>query len=382
MRRRITLQSVADHLGVSRTTVSNAYNRPDQLSAELRARVLAAAAELGYHGPDAAARQLRRGRAGTLGVVLTSRLADALVDADSALLLRGAAVALEEAATDGADDAGAHALALVPVPPDADGARAAVSAIAVDGWLLYSLPDDHPAVTAVVERGQPVVVVDEPDLGAGVSFVGIDDRTGARLAAEHLVDLGHRRIGIVTVPLATRAVPGPVTPARLARPRLRILRERLAGWFDALDAAPVGDVPVWEAAANHPDAGREAAAGLLAAHPGLTAVLAATDQLAIGVTQAALRAGVSVPHELSVVGFDDVPRAARWDPPLTTVRQPLVDKGRAAVELLLADRGGSRPPEGGRPAGGRGPESRRASRRIEFPVELVVRDSTAPPPRS
>ncbi|RMH79063.1 MAG: LacI family DNA-binding transcriptional regulator, partial [Actinomyces sp.] len=373
-----TLQSVADHLGVSRTTVSNAYNRPDQLSAELRARVLAAAAELGYHGPDAAARQLRRGRTGTLGVVLTSRLSDALVDADSALLLRGAAVALEEAAARGAG-AGAHALALVPVPPDTDGARAAVSSVAVDGWLLYSLPDDHPAVTAVVERGQPVVVVDEPDLGAGVSFVGVDDRTGARLAAEHLVELGHRHLGIVTLPLATRAVPGPVAPARLARPRLRILRERLAGWFEVLDAAGIADVPVWEAAANHPDAGREAATALLAAHPELTAVLAASDQLAIGVTQAALRAGVAVPDELSVVGFDDVPRAARWDPPLTTVRQPLADKGRAAVELLLAEP--RRPGSADRTDAASGQTRHRTSRRIEFPVELVVRASTAPPRR-
>ncbi len=358
--RRVTLQTVADRLGVSRTTVSNAYNRPDQLRPELRERILATAAELGYRGPDAAARQLRRGRAGTFGVVLTSRLSAALVDPDTALLLQGAATALEESGR------GGHALTLVPVPTDDRGARLAVADVAVDGWLLYSLADDHPAVTAVVDRDQPVVVVDEPDLGPGVSFVGIDDREGARLAAGHLVELGHRRIGIVSLPLAAVARPGPAGADRLRRPRLRILRERLAGWTATLHAAGVVDVPVWEAAANHPDAGRRAAHELLAAHPDLTAVIAASDQLAVGVTQAALRMGIAVPDGLSVVGYDDVPRAARWDPPLTTVRQPLADKGRAAVELLLAAT-----------TAGAGDTS---PRRVEFPVELVVRGSTGPPP--
>jgi len=118
---------------------------------------------------------------------------------------------------------------------------------------------------------------------------------------------------------------------------------------------------VWKSGGNDQDAGREAAAVMLAEHPELTGLLCFSDQLAIGAAQAAERCDRSVPDDLSIVGFDDVPRAASWDPPLTTIRQPLVDKGRVAADLLLELIGGGEP------------------RRIELPIELVVRASTARP---
>ena len=111
-----------------------------------------------------------------------------------------------------------------------------------------------------------------------------------------------------------------------------------------------------------PDAGRNAALGLLEASPDLTAVLCFSDQLAIGAAQACSRLGLSVPADISLVGFDDVPRASTWDPPLTTVRQPMVDKGRAAAELLLEQIDGGAAP-----------------RRVELPIELIVRASSGPP---
>jgi len=118
---------------------------------------------------------------------------------------------------------------------------------------------------------------------------------------------------------------------------------------------------IWEAGANDPDAARRAAAEMLAANPDLTAVLGFTDQLAIGIAQAAGRLGLRVPEDLSVVGFDDVPRASTWDPPLTTVRQPLVDKGRVAADLLLRQIA-----DGG-------------TARVELPIDLIVRGSTSAP---
>jgi DNA-binding LacI/PurR family transcriptional regulator len=215
----------------------------------------------------------------------------------------------------------------------------------------------------VLRHDVPVVIVDEPDLGRNTSFVGIDDREGGRLAAHHLVELGHRNFGVIVHRLNTPPRLGPATAADLDRAALRIVRERVAGYRDALAAAGLDpdSMVVWEAGDNDPDAGREATTALLDASPETTALLCTTDRLAIGATQAAVASGRGVPDDLSVVGFDDIPRAATWEPTLTTIRQPLVDKGRVAADLLLAQI------ETGVP------------QRVNLPLELVVRSSTAPP---
>ena len=180
---RVTLQTIADRLGVSRTTVSNAYNRPDQLGDELRARIMAAADELGYRGPDLAARSLRTGRTGTIGLVFTEDLRFVFTDPDTTHFIQGVAETAALART---------GLTMLPVPVGFDVHESALMAAPVDGYLLFSVAGDHPAVDVVRSRGVPTVVVDEPDLGEG-AFVGIDDRAGARLAADHVLALGHRR---------------------------------------------------------------------------------------------------------------------------------------------------------------------------------------------
>ena len=357
MATRVTLQTIADEVGVSRATVSNAYNRPDQLSPALRERILGAALRLGYHGPDAAARMLRTGRMHSIGLLFTEDLKYVFTDPDTMLFMQGVA---ETSALAGSG------LTLLPVPPGMDIEHTAVRTAAADGHLVFSVSDEHPAVDALLSAGRPVVTVDEPDLGDRSSFVGIDDRLGARLAAAHLIELGHRRVGVLLGRLSTASAAGPVDAELEASMTIRIARHRIAGYRDAWDAAGLdpGDLVLWAAGGNDPDAARTETELLLAAHPELTALLCFSDQLAIGASQAAQRLGRSVPDDLSLVGFDDVPRAAAWDPPLTTIRQPLIDKGRAAADLLLELISG-RPP-----------------RRIELPIELVVRASTAPPPPS
>lgn len=352
----VTLQTIADHLGVSRTTVSNAYNRPDQLRSDLRDRILEAAANLGYRGPDAAARMLRTGRMGTIGLLFTEDLRFVFTDPDTTQFMQGVAETSALAGT---------GLTLLPVPLGVDVVDSAVPSAAVDGYLVFSVAEAHPALQWILRRRVPVVVVDEPDLGTATSFVGIDDRAGARMAAEHLVGLGHRRIGVLLGRPTVDSSAGPMSRADIEQVTVRIARERMAGYEDAVGALGLGpeSMVVWEAGANDPDAGRRAAREMLETHPEITGLLCFNDQLAIGAAQAGERIGRSIPSELSIVGFDDIPRAATWDPPLTTIRQPLVDKGRSAAELLMqqiAD-------------GGRG--------RIELPIELVVRESTAPPTR-
>jgi len=350
----VTLQSIANEVGVSRTTVSNAYNRPDQLTSDVRKRILDAASRLGYAGPDAGARNLRTGRRNAIGMLFTEDLRYVFHDPDTSAFLRGVA---ETSASVGTG------MMLLPVAPGTDPMDSPVLNAAVDGYILYSVAGDHPVLDLVMHNRVPVVVVDEPDRPDTAGFLGIDDHRGAMMAAEHLLSLGHRRIGVIAGRLGVDPRPGPVDRPRRELATVRVARSRLEGNVDALQAAGVDaeSVVVWECGSNDPDAGRVAAAEMLAFDPELTAMVCFSDRIAIGACQAARRIGLEVPRDLSVVGFDDIPRATTWDPPLTTIHQPLVEKGRIAARMLLDSIAG------------------RSPQRTTLPISLVIRDSTAAP---
>ncbi len=237
---RVTLQTIADHLGVSRTTISNAYNRPDQLTVGLRSQIMAAADELGYRGPSAAGRMLRTGRIGTIGLVFTADLKYVFSDPDTALFMRGVAQASASART---------GLTLLPAPPGVAIEATALGTAPVDGYIVYSVSDAHPAIGAVLERNVPVVIVDEPDLGTRTSFVGIDDRAGAHIAARHVVGLGHTAVGVIVDRLSDEPERRPVPSRSWPASTIRIARARLDGYREALSAGGIdtADVPVWEA---------------------------------------------------------------------------------------------------------------------------------------
>jgi DNA-binding LacI/PurR family transcriptional regulator len=221
----------------------------------------------------------------------------------------------------------------------------------VGAFCLYCMPDDHPALKAALERRLPVVVVDEPKL-PGTFFIGIEDRAGARAAAEHLRALGHEHVAVIVDRLRDdRTGDRIIDAARIADGYYRVSRERIAGYFEGLG----GPVPVFETVENEPAAGGRGAEALLALTPRPTALLCASDQLALGAIQAIRAAGLDVPGDIAVVGYDDVPEAARAG--LTTVRQPLLEKGREAGRLLLEPN---------------------TEREVILPVELVVRGSTDP----
>jgi DNA-binding LacI/PurR family transcriptional regulator len=350
--RKPTLATVAESVGVSRTTVSNAYNRPDQLTPELRERVLEAARELGYPGPDPAGRRLRQGRAGAVGVLLTEQLSFAFADPAAVAFLEGLARRCEDAA---------EALVLTPLGRGETGADVVREAF-VDAICAYSLPDGHPAVHAALERRLPVVLVDGPRIETA-NFVGVDDRGGSRAVAEHLVALGHRRFAVAVPTLVFDGRVGRVDEERLGAASYRNDRERLAGIRDGLEAAGIDwdDVAI-EERPNREDAGAAAAQSLLADTPRPTAIIATTDRLALGAIHGARDLGLKVPADVSVAGFDDIPEAARSQPALTTVRQPLVEKGTLAGDRLFELLDGGEPPD------------------AVLPVELVARDSTGPAP--
>jgi DNA-binding LacI/PurR family transcriptional regulator len=350
-RRPATLASLAAELGVSRTTVSNAYNRPDQLSAPLRARVLEAARRLGYPGPDPVARSLRTRKAGAVGLLLTEALSYAFRDPAATGFLEGLALACEQAG---------QGLLLVPVSPEhAD--VTAVHQAGVDGFVVYSVREDDPHFLAVLDRPVPTVVCDQPHGVDGVDRVGVDDRAGMLGLTRYLTGLGHRRVGVLCMRLGTGHHDGPADQARQDASTYPVQRDRMAGLRDGLAEVGVdwADVPVIERFEHSVDAGQAAAAELLAAHPGLTAVVCTSDVLALGALRYAAERGLSVPDELTVTGFDGVPEAERAG--LTTVRQPLLEKGRVAGELLLERGDRSRP------------------RRVTLPTELVTGTTSAEP---
>lgn len=354
--RRATLKEVAAAVGVSPATVSNAYNRPDQLSPELRERVFEAARRLGYPGPDPTARGLRRGWAGAIGVLYADRLSYAFADPAAVLFFEGVSMAAEEAG-----------LGLLLVPGSVSGRRdpEAVRGAAVDGFVVYCMAEGDRMMGAVRERRLPAVLVDDPpevpveDLPS----VGVDDEGGARAAAEHLAGFGHRRFGVVTFELSPDPPGGLADLDRQSRISFRSTRLRFDGYRAAVEAAgvPWEEVPVYECPENVPEEGKRAAEVLLGMEPRPTAILATSDQIAFGVLEAARELGVSVPGDLSVVGYDDVPEAARANPPLTTVNQPHAEKGLLAGRLLVARLRGEEPPI---------PDL--------LPTRLVVRGSTAP----
>jgi DNA-binding LacI/PurR family transcriptional regulator len=352
--RKPTLATVAEAIGVSRTTASNAYNRPDQLTPELRERILETARRLGYPGPDPAGRRLRQGRAGAIGVLLTEQLSYAFADSAAVAFLEGLARRCEDAA---------EALALIPLGRGEEAAQVVREAF-VDALCIYSLPDQHPALAAAFDRHVPIVVVDGPRANA-TTFVGLDDRGGARAVAEHLVGLGHRRLAVIVPTLVFDGREGRVDERRLRKASYYNDRERLAGVREALEAAAISwDEVLIEERANRQDAGAAAARSLLAETPRPTALIAMSDQLALGAIRGARELGLEVPTDLSVAGFDDIPEAAHSQPPLTTVRQPLVDKGLLAGDRLFELLAGSEPPD------------------AVLPVQLVARGSTGPAPVS
>ena len=329
---RPTLDTVAAAAGVSRMTVSNAYNRPDQISPATRERVLEAARRLGYAGPDPTAASLRLRRSGTIGVVLTERLPYAFADPGLVTILHGIATELSDAG---------NALLLVP-SVGADGGSLVRHAI-VDALILCSLDASDPAVAAALQRKVPLVTVGNPRLPR-VPRIGPDNERASGDVARHLVGLGHRRLAVITTQTGERPAPG--------RP---IFSERVSGFVEAAEQGGA-HVTVGCAGDNDRDSGRAAAADLLA-EDAPTAVFAVTDILALGVLDAAAAAGVAVPGQLSVAGFDDI--AAAEPAALTTVWHDLYGQGRAAARIALRRAAGESP----RPP------------RID--AKLVVRGSTA-----
>lgn len=320
----VTLRDVARAAGVSPATASRALHAPDLVAPERRELVQRVARELGYR-PNRAARELITGRTGHLCLVVP--------DLENPFFSAVAKAVQARARTAG------HAVVVADAEedPQLEAELVAQLGAQADGVLLCSPRMSADDLADVAAGDRPVLLVNRE--GAGLPSVVVDNRDGVRQAVRHLHALGHRRLAYAGGPA------GSWSDARR--------REGLA--------ASGTDVEVVDLGAHAPVFAGGVAAADLALASGATAVLAHNDLVALGVLDRLRTRGVRVPHDVSVVGFDDAPVATLVAPALTTVAVPLARLGRTAVDLLLT------PHEDAAP-------------RTVLPVELVVRASTAPPP--
>lgn len=346
-----SLKSVAQAAGVSVSSVSNAYNKPEQLSADVRARIFAVAKEQGYAGPDAAARSLRSRRAGAIGMLFTERLSYAFSDPYSVGLLAGISEIAEQSRT---------GLLLIPLAPygtaDPDLVAVSVEAVrqaVVDGVIAYCVDPDHPARQVVRDRGLPLVsTIQEPQDSKRVL---IDEIGSARRVGKLIRKLGHRRVGIILDTGSPAGQVEAITPDR--EPGLYAeARLRLQGFREGLGRGV--DVVVLTGGHNDTHSGRDAAAELLDSSDRPTALLSASDVIALGALQALEQRRLVPGRDISVTGFDDLPAAEPAG--LTTMRQPIRERGRLLGRMLL--------------------DPSYTETEIVLPTELVVRASTGPAP--
>jgi alanine racemase len=345
------IADVAREAGVSKTAVSFAFNNPDRLSPGTATRIREVADTLGYR-PHPVARMLTQRQTMTLGVLTPQALAVTFSNPFFALFSEGVAHAAEDLGYD-----------LRFISPLQGSLALAMGRASVDGVVAIGLSGEHAEVGQIQRAGLPMVLVDTDDL-PGHSSVVVDDESGARAAAEHLIALGHRSFVVVAV---ERPQPEDGRPSDGGWSAEGVTGRRLRGYQAAFAAAGLELAPEAVVAGRASIDGGASAfhrAWALGLRP--TAVLAMSDAMAVGVMSTARELGLRVPHDLSVVGFDDVDLAAHVDPPLTTVHQPIRQKGSDAVRLLLAE-----------------VENREANRpeHLRLETRLIVRGSTGPVPQ-
>jgi len=307
---RPTLVDVAKAAGVSRATAARVLSGGTKVDARMAAAVLHAAEQLGYEA-NSAARMLRGGRAGAIGLIIAVDELDSLTGTFFTSVLKGAAKAL-------------HAADLQPVllpadQDDADRIPRFLRSRAVDGAVVILQHEITHLAPTLADSPVPIAWVGRPrgELADDAIVVDSDNHGGGRLAARALADAGRRTLGII-------AGPHDMEPAR----------DRIRGWRDELTDRGIPHGAIVHAEFTL-ESGAAAMARLLHRHPDIDGVFASSDLMAVGAIRMLQASGRRVPTDVSVVGFDDVIIATTADPPLTTVRQPLEEMGRVAVETVI-----------------------------------------------
>lgn len=340
--KRVTMQQVADQAGVSRTTVSFVLNNTPNVNipAETRARVWQAAAELNY-ARDFAAHSLATGRSHTIAFILRQRPEELLVNAFVGGLLGGVNQAIYKQNYRILFEAVGH-------ETEQNVYTTLIRSQRVDGLLISGPIIRDTELLKLHREHVPLVIQGSPD-NQQLYAVDIDNAASARTVVEHLINLGHRHIAHITN--------GPLS--------YTASRDRLSGYQAALEAAHIPIEPAY-ININHSftdEGGYRAMQALLAQSPRPTAVFAGSDVVALGAMRAIHEAGLSIPADISLAGFDDIPFARYLIPGLTTIRIPVIDLGKQAGKMLMQLIKRERPPK----------------KHVLLNTELIIRESTSQP---
>lgn len=344
--RRATMKDVAERANVSKSAVSLAFNDSKKLSEATLQKILRAADELGF-AQDPAARMLRTRRTDSLGLLLPQQIDKVLENPYYSQFLQGIGQTCQQ-----------EGFTLLLAPPLRGSMLKTIPYAAVDGFIVTGLEYDRGEVTALRQRGIPFVLVDS-EWHDGVPSVDIDDSEGIAELVEHLTRQGHRRIAFVAFETGIeggyRNWKGPV---------LRRMEGAVRG-LASVGLTPESDgITVLEVPCTRPG-GTAAFRQLWSQEARPTAIVAFSDVIAYGILDAAREAGVAVPDQLSVSGFDDLTESSWTTPSLTTIRQPIATKGRLAAEYLVEAIAGT---------AGDHPHQQRLS------TALLLRQSTGPAP--
>jgi LacI family transcriptional regulator len=337
----LTLEEVARMAGVSRSTVSRVVNNHPNVSAEVRQRVMQIVAETGYQ-PDPAARSLASRRSGIIGVVIPRSVQSLFTDPYYPRLMQGIAQAC---------NANDYTLSLFLFHTEDEEQKLYPRVLRnqlMDGVIVIASTVDDPLVPQLIEHQVPFVMIGRPLDGPQISFVNADNTVGAYTATSHLIQLGYQRIATITGPLNTT-----------------VGIDRRRGYLDALNTRGRSPDKTLIVEGDFSElSGYAAMQQLIPRQP--DAVFVASDTMAFGALRALREAGLSVPGNVAVIGFDDLPTAVAADPQLTTIRQPIRRLGAQAVETLIdiLDHGPEPP------------------RRIAMPTQLILRSSCCQEQRS
>lgn len=335
--KKVTLKDVAAEAGVSLGMASRVLSDYGYYSDETKLRVRKAARLLGYR-PNHLARALRSGRSKAIGVVVSNILAFHWTTFVNAMEVAAASRGYQVLLGSTGDDPTAERNYLRTLQERN-----------VDGIVVSPTSANEDLIQELIADGLPVVLIENHSEILKAPRINIDDRAASREAVEHLIDLGHERIAVI----------GSATDVPCSRARIAGYRVAMEGAGLPIDPRFVRNGDFYIAGGlRH---GRE----LLSLPDRPTAIFAGSDLQALGVYKAARELGLEVPRDVSVVGYDDLDAATWVDPELTTVEQPLMEMGEQATRLVLALSRGERP----------------SSTRMDLAVSLVVRQSTAPPPR-
>jgi LacI family transcriptional regulator len=333
---RLNLEQIAKQSGVSRSTVSRVINHDPNVSPETRARVENVIRQMNYQ-PNAAARSLAGGRSHVLGLVIPMGVGRIFTDPYFPLLIQGVSSAC---------NAFNYSVMLWIAEPEYE--RRMMGNILnnrlIDGVILSSMMMDDPILQALIENDLPFILIGRHPSNSHVNYVDVDNLNSAREMVAYLLRLGYRRIATITGPQ-----------------NMIVGVDRLQGYLSALrfwgitpDDQLIADGDFSE------EGGYAAMQRLLPLRP--DAVFAASDAMALGALRAITEAGLKVPQDIGLVGYDDMPFVARTNPPITTVRQPTLKVGAVATETLigLIEQPGSGP------------------HRIVLPTEMIIRESCRP----